>query len=293
MNVFKVLEGTVPSSVESRIIAFLSCLSAQQSFILRVMSVIGIRGIEAELVEAVYPIPIKGSTLREDLYALEACRLIKIDKVANETHPGQSQAAAAAAAAEMFAAGSRTERERTRHHRDHHKLTLSFRDLVIHQVVYKRLSHNHRNQLHGSIADWLSHRQQQSAKSEELTVGDTRGGARRRGSFEGGKAVAMGETVAPTQFTPMIVHHLTLAHHEQKAMIRAHIFGVKELEQWAMGTFAVILEKHAVGVPEDLLRLAKGCKEFMWRLPENWFAEYPQHLMTGRVEEPAPKVAPG
>lgn len=31
-----------------------------------------------------------------------------------------------------------------------------------------------------------------------------------------------------------------------------------------MGTFAVILEKHAVGVPEDLLRLAKGCKEFMW-----------------------------
>lgn len=51
MNVFKVLEGTVPSSVESRIIAFLGCLSAQQSFILRVMSVIGTRGIEAELVE--------------------------------------------------------------------------------------------------------------------------------------------------------------------------------------------------------------------------------------------------
>ncbi|CAM9134053.1 unnamed protein product [Ectocarpus sp. 12 AP-2014] len=267
MNVFKVLEGTVPSSVESRIIAFLGCLSAQQSFILRVMSVIGTRGIEAELVEAVYPIPIKGSTLREDLHALEACRLIKIDKVANETHPGQSQAAAAAAAVETVAAGSRTGTGRTRHHRDHHKLTLSFRDLVIHQVVYKRLSHNHRNQLHGSIADWLAHRQQQSAKSEELTVGDTRGGARRRGSFEGGKAVAMGETVAPTQFTPMIVHHLTLAHHEQKAMIRAHIFGVKELEQWAMGTFAVILEKHAVGVPEDLLRLAKGCKEFMWLCP--------------------------
>ncbi|CAM9255225.1 unnamed protein product [Ectocarpus sp. 6 AP-2014] len=269
MNVFKVLEGTVPSSVESRIIAFLGCLSAQQSFILRVMSVIGTRAIEAELVEAVYPIPIKGSTLREDLHALEACRLIKIDKVANETHPGQSHAAAAAAAAETFAAGSRTGTERTRHHRDHHRLTLSFRDLVIHQasVVYKRLSHNHRNQLHGSIADWLSHRQQQSAKSEELTVGDTRGGARRRGSFEGGKAVAMGETVAPTQFTPMIVHHLTLAHHEQKAMIRAHIFGVKELEQWAMGTFAVIVEKHAVGVPEDLLRLAKGCKDFMWLCP--------------------------
>lgn len=51
MNVFKVLEGTVPSSVESRIIAFLGCLSAQQLFILRVMSVIGTRGIEAELLE--------------------------------------------------------------------------------------------------------------------------------------------------------------------------------------------------------------------------------------------------
>lgn len=55
MNVFKVLEGTVPSTVESRIIAFLGCLSAQQSFILRVMSVIGTRGIEAELLEVRHP----------------------------------------------------------------------------------------------------------------------------------------------------------------------------------------------------------------------------------------------
>lgn len=51
MNVFKILEATVPSNVESRIIAFLDCLSAQQSFILRVMSVIGTRGIEADLLE--------------------------------------------------------------------------------------------------------------------------------------------------------------------------------------------------------------------------------------------------
>lgn len=48
---FKALEGTVPSSVESRIISFLGCLSAQQSFLLRVMSVIGTRGVEAELLE--------------------------------------------------------------------------------------------------------------------------------------------------------------------------------------------------------------------------------------------------
>lgn len=49
-----------------------------------------------------------------------------------------------------------------------------------------------------------------------------------------------------------------------KAMIRAHLFGVRELEKWAMGAFAVVLEKHAVGVPEDMLHLARECKEFMW-----------------------------
>lgn len=94
-------------------------------------------------------------------------------------------------------------------------------------------------------------------------------------------------------------------------MIRAHIFGVKELEKWAMGTFAVLLEKHAFGAPEDLLRLAKNCKEFMWyesnagasvlSIEERkqflsvlmtgmsliWyvFVEYPPHIFTGRVEE--------
>ena len=31
-----------------------------------------------------------------------------------------------------------------------------------------------------------------------------------------------------------------------------------------MGAFAVVLEKHAVGVPEDLLQLARESKEFMW-----------------------------
>lgn len=51
VHVFKMLEGTIPSSVESRIIEFLSCLSAQQSFVLRVMSVIGTRGIESGLLE--------------------------------------------------------------------------------------------------------------------------------------------------------------------------------------------------------------------------------------------------
>lgn len=64
MNVFKVLEGTVPSTVESRVIAFLGCLSAQQSFILRVMSVIGTRGIEDELLE------VRAAETRTLLYGL-------------------------------------------------------------------------------------------------------------------------------------------------------------------------------------------------------------------------------
>lgn len=49
-----------------------------------------------------------------------------------------------------------------------------------------------------------------------------------------------------------------------QAIIRAHLFGVKALENWAMGAFAVILESHAVGLPKDLLQLTKECKEFMW-----------------------------
>lgn len=51
VHVFKVLEGTVPASVESRIVEHLSCLSAQQAFILRVMSVVGTEEIEIELLE--------------------------------------------------------------------------------------------------------------------------------------------------------------------------------------------------------------------------------------------------
>lgn len=210
-------------------------------------------------VQAVYPIPIKGSTLREDLHALEACRLIKIERAANEavlppgtgSRPTAAVAAAAAAAAEVTGGstdgkGAAARAPRASHH--HQRLLLSFRDLVIHQVrsrqrdrprvatfvlvfsrggktsardrrvsegywqrhvrrvgcrtdsnlstftclkchvvssvisllatyathalelslrqvVYKRLSHNHRNQLHGNIADWLSERQQQSSKT--------------------------------------------------------------------------------------------------------------------------------
>lgn len=49
-----------------------------------------------------------------------------------------------------------------------------------------------------------------------------------------------------------------------KAMIRAHLYGVQELEQWAMGAFAVMLEKRATCVPDDLLGLAKKCKDLMW-----------------------------
>ena len=79
--------------------------------------------------------------------ALEACRLIKIERVANGAHllPGAKSleaAAAVAAAAVTTAAGgtpsaaSRASHVAHHHHRHHHhhRLLLSFRDLVIHQV---------------------------------------------------------------------------------------------------------------------------------------------------------------
>ena len=87
-----------------------------------------------------YPIPIKGSTLREDLHALEACRLVKIERLPHEGHlqpgAGSVQAAAKAAAASLAASGGEspngTAAAGSRGH--HHRLVLSFRDLVIHQV---------------------------------------------------------------------------------------------------------------------------------------------------------------
>lgn len=47
-------------------------------------------------------------------------------------------------------------------------------------------------------------------------------------------------------------------------MIRAHLFGVRELEQWAMGAFAAMLETRAGSVPKPLLVLAGECKALMW-----------------------------
>lgn len=47
-------------------------------------------------------------------------------------------------------------------------------------------------------------------------------------------------------------------------MIRAHLFGVRELEEWAMRAFSTTLEKRAAGVPEELLGLVKQSKDFMW-----------------------------
>lgn len=49
-----------------------------------------------------------------------------------------------------------------------------------------------------------------------------------------------------------------------QAMIRAHLFGVPQLEQWAMRTFASMLETRASSVPKHLLQVANECKECMW-----------------------------
>ena len=57
--------------------------------------------------------------------------------------------------------------------------------------------------------------------------------------------------------------HLAFEQHRQ-AMIRAHLFGVRELEEWAMRSFATTLAKRADGVPEALLGLVRQSKDLMW-----------------------------
>lgn len=91
-----------------------------------------------------YPIPVKGSTLREDLHALEACRLIKIRRLSDEAHIllNGSPLAVANAADPAVAGGSPAgnppevpgARPAAQHRRHHQRLLLSFKDLMIHQV---------------------------------------------------------------------------------------------------------------------------------------------------------------
>lgn len=204
VNVFKVLEATVPAIVESRIIDFLSCLSAQQTFVLRVMSVIGISGIESDLLEvraepwivkvqvlaavmlskrkdnsrllyrqettlacyllprptsnnpivnhsaqAVYPIPVRGNPIREDLEALEACRLIKIERVAPARSASRAHLGVPSVSKnriEPRASGVRRDGEAegggmrsvAASRRKAGRLLLSFRNLVVHQVTNRR-----------------------------------------------------------------------------------------------------------------------------------------------------------
>ena len=91
--------------------------------------------------QAVYPISVRGSTIWEDLHALEAFRLIEIEGVTPDSEVPLPDvvvpaAASAAAAPAEPASGvlpqTNPGTDEKRKKQDH--LTLSFRDLVVHQV---------------------------------------------------------------------------------------------------------------------------------------------------------------
>lgn len=87
-----------------------------------------------------YPISVRGSTIWEDLHALEAFRLIEIEGVTPVSAPPMPGVAAPVVSAAAAAAGPasgvlpQTNRgtDEKRKKTDH--LVLSFRDLVVHQV---------------------------------------------------------------------------------------------------------------------------------------------------------------
>lgn len=103
--------------------------------------------------QAVYPIPVRGSTIRDDLEALEACQLIKIERVAPlPAHLLPATGASTATRTADLATG--TGREPTRgkagpvrfsklddvgaaaaRRKNAGRLLLSFRDLVLRQVT--------------------------------------------------------------------------------------------------------------------------------------------------------------
>ncbi|KAG5177680.1 hypothetical protein JKP88DRAFT_331957 [Tribonema minus] len=219
-NVCRVLQGAMPSAVETKVLDFLGCLTAQQLFVLKVLSAMGAYDISVAMLEEVYPIPVvPGCPLLADVLALEACKIVWVQE-------GGGNGGAAA-------------------------MTVSFRDLVLHQVVYQKLSHQHRRDLHARLAEYYLDQQKKAGAWE----GDADGGG--RGS----------PRVASADITPLLVHHLTLAHREQKAMIRAHVIGVRELEAWAVKDFQKLLHACLPPLPAGARALARANRDLMWLSP--------------------------
>jgi hypothetical protein len=245
------LQGAVPPSIEVKLLDFMSCLTAQQLFVLKVLSVIGAYDIPVALLEHVYPIPVvHGSSLAADVLALESCKIIWVTTVSTAAAASATAGTSASrttAAASIFDAaatgGSSTAGKRSSGKQgvSTKGMLVSFRDLVLHQVVYQKLSHNHRRELHTKLSDFYIEQQHaaalnmaraDAAAEEALSArgpaataadaGNTTVTADAAATSTGAAASASdaaalpGLVIPPQHIVPMLIHHLTLAQKEQK-----------------------------------------------------------------------------
>jgi hypothetical protein len=254
------LQGAVPPSIEVKLLDFMSCLTAQQLFVLKVLSVIGAYDIPVALLEHVYPIPVvHGSSLAADVLALESCKIIWVTtaSAAAALAATATAATAAAAATDATAAAASTgssagKRASSKQSVIMKGMIVSFRDLVLHQVVYQKLSHNHRRELHTKLSDFYIAQQHAAAlnmaradaaaeealsasggptaaaaaaaadtttsstTAAEAAAAATDAAAGTAGATTGGAAVLPGLVIPPQDIVPCLIHHLTLAQKEQK-----------------------------------------------------------------------------
>jgi hypothetical protein len=66
----------MPPLVEVKVLDFLGCLSAQQLFVLKILSAMGVHNLSTTMLEELYPIPVApGTTLVGDVMALDAAQV--------------------------------------------------------------------------------------------------------------------------------------------------------------------------------------------------------------------------
>jgi hypothetical protein len=91
------------------------------------------------------------------------------------------------------------------------------------QVVYNKLSHNHRRELHAALADYYLNQQRKHAAWHDGHPGSGSeggegpgGSGSASGGADAGSPRLAAARVASADITPLLVHHLALAHREQK-----------------------------------------------------------------------------
>jgi len=198
----RIFQEVVPSVVEQSVLQYLNCLTMQQIFVLKVLSAIGNFDISISILEAIYPLKVDPNrSLAMDVLELEACKILSV----------------------------RLDRGKY--------LLASFRDLVLHQVMYRKLSFEHRRVLHKELANiYRTH-----MISKDLSC-----------------------EFAHEDCLPMYIHHLNLAQMESKAVTMLHIFGVHEVEHWAFSYFKRFMKACLPFVPPEVEYLAMTYRDILW-----------------------------